>query len=758
MFCCALPHACAAGDARFEGQAVGAVLQSLQSQGFNFIYNSQLVPDGLRVVREPAARTGLALAREVLAQHDLTLSEVAPRVYAVIATQEARAPGAQTAAKPPPTFDASLEEVVVQASRYILAAARPNAASHTFLTHDQLNALPRLGDETLRAVQRLPGASSNGFSSLAAMRGGEPGETAIVLDGLRLYEPFHLKNFLNPVSLLDSRALAQLDVYSGGFPVQYGERMSAIIDAHSVHPSEPRYVELGLSLFHVNGLLATAFDDERGHALIAARRSNLGELASLSEDDFGKPNYADAFIRVDYDLTADTALSFHTLASEDRITAKASSERERARADYYNYYGWLTLTHQWPRWGTTQLIGSYTRVSNERDGEISDPGRRAALIHDSRQFELAGVRLDHRFAPAGRFEHRFGAEVRSLDGDYTYRSNVQFAADYPFPGYPATQTSRRSSLNPEGFESMGYWDTRWHVTPRWTAEAGLRVETQTYDHSGDAEQWSPRLNVLFELSPRTRWRASWGRFYQAQTINELQVEDGVEDFHPAQRADHAILSFEHTFDERIDLRIEAYQKDYDDPNPRFENALDSLVLLPEAEFDRVRVDPDSARVRGVEVLLNLREVRGWSAWLGYAWARAEDRIDGHDVPRSWDQRHSITAGLRWSRGPWDFSLTNTYHSGWPTTAVRFENGLAVLGPRNTERLGAYNAVDFRLTRTLSLPRGQLDLFVEASNALSRANPCCSEYSVVTRDGTAVLRHETDEWLPIVPSFGVLWRY
>jgi hypothetical protein len=34
-------------------------------------------------------------------------------------------------------------------------------------------------------VQRLPGVAANGFSSIAAIRGGVPNETAIVLDGLR---------------------------------------------------------------------------------------------------------------------------------------------------------------------------------------------------------------------------------------------------------------------------------------------------------------------------------------------------------------------------------------------------------------------------------------------------------------------------------------------------------------------------------------------------------------------------------------------
>ena len=51
--------------------------------------------------------------------------------------------------------------------------------------------------------------------ALVAVRGGLPNETAIVLDGLRLYEPFHLKNFLSPVSLLDSRLIQSMEIYSG---------------------------------------------------------------------------------------------------------------------------------------------------------------------------------------------------------------------------------------------------------------------------------------------------------------------------------------------------------------------------------------------------------------------------------------------------------------------------------------------------------------------------------------------------------------
>ena len=104
--------------------------------------------------------------------------------------------------------------------------------------------------------------------------------------------------------------------------------------------------------------------------------------------------------------------------------------------------------------------------------------------------------------------------------------------------------------------------------------------------------------MLYTLSPQTQVRASWGRFVQSQGINELQVEDGVDTFYPAQHADHcdprASIMRSPPASTCASRRI---RKDYRHINPRFENLFDPLVLLPEAEFDRVRIAPDSARAK-----------------------------------------------------------------------------------------------------------------------------------------------------------------
>lgn len=741
--------------AQLQGRSVGEVLNGLRAEGLIFIYNDQIVPAGLRVETEPGAQHGLALAEEILVAHGLILSEAAPRVYAVVRNSSAPPPRRipSTAHAQP----AELEEVVVQTSRYTLAAE--NIAPRNFLTQDEVQAMPRLADETLRAVQRLPGAATNGVSSISSIRGGEPNETAIILNGLRLYEPFHLKNFYSPVSLLDSRLIDSIEFHSGGFAAPYGDRMSAIINARTIRPGQ-RYYEVGASLFHLNALAATTFANERGQALISARRGNIGDLARFAEEDFGEPNYSDGFARAEYALSDATRLSFDALASSDRIVARRDREQV-ARAKYRNAYGWLTLDHDWSPHASTRVIGSFTDLVNERRGWVEEPGRRSGQVKDFRKFHIAGLRLENELELAA-VSHRFGGEVRRLWGDYDYALDLTVFPGVPFPGSPGSTTTRSASPAPQGYENSAWWDMRTTLGKRLTLEAGMRVDVQTYDGSDDGEQWSPRTSVLYMLSPATKFRAGWGRFHQSQGINELQVEDGVSRFYPAQHADHAIVSIEHTFD-GFDVRVEAYRKWYRRIHPRFENALDPLVLFPEAEFDRVMVDAHSARSQGVEVLMQMRPKGPWSGWLSYTWSQVTDRIGNTDVPRSWDQRHAINLGVTWASGPWTATLVNSYHSGWPTTSLTLDpqTGVPSIDPsaRNRSRLTDFNSLDMRLTRTFIMPRGALDVFAEVSNAISRKNACCVEYEVRrNEDGSLSYDRDVSSWLPVVPSIGVLWRY
>lgn len=742
-----LPLSVMAAEGSIAGRSVAEMLEGARAEGIAVVFNTQLVPADLTVTVEPQARSGLPLLVEILAVHGLELRAVGPGAYAVVRTP---AP----VARANPVAVTALEEVVVTTSRYAFGA--DVTTSHALVSGEALKTMPRLGEDTLKAVERLPGVASNGVGGVPPVRGGDPGETLILLDGLVLYEPFHFKNFLSPVSLLDARFISGLDFYSGGFGAEYGDRMSGVIDAHSLMPAGPEHYEIGLSLFHLSGLAGGQFAAGNGAWLLSARQSNLDRVLSAIDSDVGHPKYADGFSRLTYAFNAATRVSFNVLGSRDEIDLNWDRSGETANAGYRNAYVWSTLEHEWSDTLAGELIASFTDVNNLREGSVDEPGRRVGNVFDERNFHVGGLDAGLRWQ-AGKWFHRFGAEARYLEAQYRYSSRVRFEPSLLFPDLPLQEQVRDLAAAPEGWKYSAYWSGRFDLTPSLVTEIGVRIEDQEYTGSEHSVQAGPRLSLLYRWSPDTRVRLSWGQYSQSQRINELAIEDGIATFARAQHATHAVASLDHDFSPDLALRIEAYRKEYSRLKVRYENLFDPLVLLPELQPDRVAIAPSAALAYGAELSLSWRPLGAWSGWFSYAWSEVEDVVD-RAVVRSWDQKHAVSAGLKWVKGRWDVTLADTFHTGWPTTPVSLVGGTPVVGGRNTERLGSFNSLDVRVSRHFALPKGELEAWAEVTNLANQGNDCCVDYRVLTQPDGVVLDRQVDSWLGLVPSVGVLWKY
>jgi hypothetical protein len=181
----------------------------------------------------------------------------------------------------------------------------------------------------------------------------------------------------------------------------------------------------------------------------------------------------------------------------------------------------------------------------------------------------------------------------------------------------------------------------------------------------------------------------------------------------------------------------------------------------------VRIAPTGAQVRGLEISIN-RTGQALSWWASYSLAEVTDTVDGIEVPRSWDQRHSIQAGLTWSINNWDLSVAGHYRSGWPTTSLALEEiigpggqpeFIAMPGPRNAEQLPHFASLDARVSRKFDVGRGTITAFVEVSNLLDRNNVCCFDYDLETDiNGEEYLDNSPDYWLPLLPAIGFLWEF
>ena len=658
-----------------------------------------------------------------------------------------------------------IETISVSASRYEIAS--DVAASRFVLDQRTIQNMPDIGEDPMRVTQRLPGAAASGASAKTHFRGGEHGEIGIMLNGLRLFDPFHVRDYQSIFSAIDSRAIEGVEVYTGGFPVRFGDRMSGLVLMESLESLQPRHTEIGISVF--NSSLLTAGNTTNNRWLFSARRGNLDLVIN---PDLGEPSYYDVFAEWEHDFSANTTLSVNALFADDSvrvITETEIEEFEQVISDTRNAQLWIQLENRWSDELTSKLVLAATAFNNTRDGLLGDEEKIVGSVLDDREVEQFTFRQDWTWTRSDQHLIQWGIEAGYSEAEYDYRNAAEYFGLQALYEDQPESISNALTAEPGGGSYAVYFADRWRMAPQTVLEWGLRWDDQTYTDLESDSQLSPRLSLMHAVGPKTELRISWGRYHQSQAINELQIEDGITNFWPAQRADHYIAGIRHLFKDRYSLRLELFYKDMADVRPRFENLYDPLGLIPEVQPDRIRLDPTSARSRGAELSVDYTSgPLTW--WASYTWSRVTDEINGRDQLRSWDQPHAFQGGVSWSNEKWDVALATSVHTGWPATdLVVIEDGVdedgepefaAIPGSRNALRQASFASLDFRISRKWKLKRGSLMAFFEVANLTNRRNECCFDWDLEEDEDTGeeFLEKSLDYWLPIMPAVGILWEF
>jgi outer membrane cobalamin receptor len=818
------PHA----NAALAGSSLEDALRQLEADGLTLVFSSQIVTPGMRVEREPTATDLVGKLEQLLAPQGLearplprggfAIVRAAPRSTAtslevrVVSSPQAAPiagalvrvgsvgpasrtdrrgiarfpdlePGEYTvevrttccgarevggvtvpaAARLDVTMnsaEAGLEELVVHASRY--AFTREEAASRRVLPRDLFEAVPGVSEDAVRVLQRLPGTATNGLSARTHVRGANEDELLVRFDGIRLYNPFHLKDFQGLFGILDPETLEGVEYFSGGFPTRYGDRAGGVLD---IEPRRSRAMQTLLGVSFLNSRLVssgTAFDG-RGEWLVGARRSNLNAVLKLSERDVGEPEFQDFILRYQQALSDATSVTVGILGLDDRLDLFSEDRLEEAHATYRDRYTWARIEHDFGDHLSARVTVEDATLTTSRGGDVLRVGTSNGELRDRRDMDIDTLGIDFTYTPRSWLQLTGGAEASDVAARYDYNRVIAFegplAAAYDRPALE----ERAYASSPDGSTYAAFLAAKLE-SGDWAAELGARWDRATYGSVGSSA--SPRLSVSRRVTERSTLRVTVGRYVQTQSINELEVEDPQPRFAAPEDAWHAIASYERQLPTGPELRVEAFMRRTDDPRARYESQLDPIVLLPDLEVDRIRVAPDRSSARGLELSLENRDATPISWWANYTWSRASDEFGQSTVPKSWDQRHAVSAGLRWTRGRWGVSATVNWHSGWPYTPLEVEpapDGSGYqsidIGPRNFRRFSDYFALDLRADYAHPLPVGSLEAFVEVLNATNRDNACCREVEVLPGEGASFgLDVDQKGWIGIVPIVGLSWRF
>ena len=756
--------AAAAEAAGYRGAQVEAVLEGLRADGVEILYSSDLVKPWMRVEHEPRATEPRAFLAEILSRHGIAVAD-GPGNTLMLVREPPRAPRHAAPGAPHSPAPAPIDAVVVSASHYQFGDE--SSMPPVVLGSAELESLPDIGDDPVRAIARLPGVAGQDFTSRHHLRGGTVEETLIRYDDLRLYNPYHLKDFFGVFSSIDPAIVSDIRIYTGGFPVAFGDRSSGVVDIAPRLTGRGFQGEAVASLFSVGASFDGATGDGATDWAFAARRGNMDVYFDLVDSTLGEPEYHDLYGRVGRRFNDWLAVSASALAFDDEILAFDSDQEEEAVAEYRDEYYWLRADLGAPDGLGGRVLAAHTRLDSERTGSADLPGVGSGSLADQREFTINSMQAEGWWRFGAHSLLQAGFEWRDQQGRYDYADSAEFELLFLTPGAPhAPFRTREFHLRPSGRQAGAYVNWRFQPVAAIATDVGMRWDRETLSDR-DRSQWSPRAVLMWQPREVTRLRLGWGRYYQAQSINELQVPDGQVSFQPPQRATHLVASVEHDLTRAVTLRAELYRKDYDDPLWRYESLLNTLVVLPELKPDRILIAPEKSLAEGAEVSLRY-EKDSFAGWVAYTHSRVLDRVAGEWFHRSWDQRDFTSGGLAWRGGRWEASLAVAWHRGWPTTAVELETlepfPLVAAGKRNAENLSDYARVDVRVARRFDLGTpGELTAFLEVSNVAKRNNDCCVEYELEDEDdaGGAVdpfLEIERRPSLPLIPSLGVIWRF
>jgi hypothetical protein len=666
----------------------------------------------------------------------------------------------------------SLDKIIITPGHFSLMEEMPTA--NLALKAEDIRSFPQLGEDIYRAVSRLPGVTSNDIAAGFYVRGGDHEQVLVLLDGMELYNPFHLKALDGFMSMIDVESIRGIDMITGAYPAEYGNRLSGVFNLKTISPLPYRKrTSLAISFLNARLLAENSFAKGRGQWLFLARRGYIDLLLKGAGEDIGAPFYYDILSKIHFNLSPRHSLSGHILIAYDSWTLPVDDDISLDTRNL-NGYGWLTWYSQWSSNLKTRTLFSRGSLKDmlSTDGYEDDSTDIGDYFIDQQYLHLYGLKQDWIWDISDKYLLKWGFDVKDFDSyiNYYHRLDVILGQIDTYFIEGLDLASAYGSKN--GVEFSTYLTQRMRPIEPMAIELGLRYEGNTWSHDSN---WSPRINLAYTLSDRTSIRVGWGHYYQAQSIINGLAKYSDPEYYPAERAEHRVIGIEHEFSRGTVLRVEGYQKVLTSLRPHYIDWGRVVTrIIPSISTNRIRLEPDEGDAEGIELYLFSEANAPLSYWLSYSLSRTREKVDGRWMPRYYDQRHTFYCDLSWKPNhKWRINLAWQYHTGWPYTAAQIVdlhqtsqgiwNWRWGPGPLYVEKFPDYNRADLRMNRSFFIKRGRITVFLEIRNILDRKNPREYRYSAIltaenmeAEPEIEVILDESLGWMSRIPSFGIIW--
>ncbi len=667
-----------------------------------------------------------------------------------------------------------LTPLAVEAEGLEVVADRiPEKTSKVTLSHQEITQAPGGQGDALKVIQSLPGVVTvNGNSGMMYIRGSNPEENGVWINTLPVGYLYHwggLRSTLNPALIKD------FNLFLGGYPVEYMDRLGGMLDIRLRPPRKDRlhqryHIGTFESSLLIEGPLGKANSSDGFY--LAARRSYIDLLTSPDafntalgnadrDDDqvITVPRFYDAQALWQHDLP-NGAVQLQYFAAGDelkldnRTAANADPELvgELSQDSSYQTAG-LTWQQQWNnRWSSRVALS----LGEQRDSISLGTNMETGLPY----FAESVIRTT-RLQPELIWQNKGGSiltggiELTQVEAPVNLYIPIPPTEDEPYYDFTgAEKYQKHSTLHANGqalfLKQRTAWSDRFHTT------LGIRHSrirgTAGIDMSGTA----PRLTAEYRFNERTLFTASWGLYFQMPSGEKL-IEGFSNPDLTFMEAEHRILGIQYQPKPLWSLQVEAYHKPLND----------LVVRIPDAPPGRNYLNRGRGEAYGIDLLIRRRAGKRRMGWLSYSWGRSlrTNELTGEEYPSSGDQPHTLT--LVWKQPMpgfahrWEWGIKLQAASGKPYTPVtgRYQENLPdgtkrwrpIHGKINSARLPDYFSLDLRFDRRVPMSGWDLGFYLELQNITQHENVIRYDF------GNSYQYYQQPKkvtGLPFLPYFGV----
>lgn len=527
-------------------------------------------------------------------------------------------------------------------------------SQHT-LTTKAIRSIPTARNDVFKAIKYLPGIeATEPFSPLVSVRGSDPGENLIMLDGVTIYNPYHS---LSSASIFNMQTVKHVDLLVGGFGAEYGGRNASVINIATKDGNNSG----------IHGEVNPSTAESK-----VFLEFPVGEKSTMMVA--GRFNYdiAGNFLLYSNNYFSDLNLSFtHRFDAKNSLTLKFFASRDNTDMDFNSFYKYFGNSFDMPMEDGISMKDIFNDMSikyiNKWKNTIGTAIWKSVLgprlylraqvyasMHGAENFSELSMQVEDLIFDTSS---RFKSKVHDYSGKFSLNykplmwNEIKVGAEYNnYFFYNASEVNRfdigAAQKTPH---LISYFVEDKLSIGKLSIRPGLRI-TQ---FNGGKIMYEPRFNAVCNFDGALKLEAAWGRYNQhiiSMNTQEIELNQFLDYYYPLDnglpsKSEHFIVGIEKVINKNNTLLLDLYYKDISRTY-----TFDLLLDRYEAFALSDKIIAGSGKSYGLELMWkgNFGKLSGWGSYsLSKSTRSFPNIMDGEEFDYDYDRRHSIKAVMNY---------------------------------------------------------------------------------------------------------------